>query len=510
MTRVDISPKFRAALIGAATLAAAGCAVGPDFKSPAAPQTDRYTAEPVAAATAATPAEGGASQAFAIGKQLPARWWTLFQSDALNRLVDDAFNGSPTVTVAEATLRQAQENLTATRAQLLPAFDGSASATRQKISGAQFGGQPNIFSLFDASVGVSYGIDLFGGARRAAEAQTAAVEYQRFEVQAAYQTLAANVVTAAVTEASLRAQVAATGEIVAALQHQTDVIEKQYRLGGAAYSDVLSARSNLASEQATLPGLRKQLEQTRHRLAVYLGKLPNEFVAPPLDIAGLQLPRELPVTLPSELVRQRPDVRAAEAQMHEAAANIGVATAALLPQIGLSGSFGDEASKVGDLFSNGIWSIGANVTQPLFHGGELRAKRRGAVDAYDVAAAQYRQTVLTSFAEVADALRALEADAQAFNAQYTASTSAEANLRLVEKQYALGAVSYLNLLTAQNQYQQARINYVQALANRYQDTVALFQALGGDWNDASVRTVAAAPAAPAGASPAQPNPTTRN
>ncbi len=492
MSHHDIAAKLLAVTTAAAATAlVAGCAVGPDFKSPAAPQTDRYTAEPLAAATASTPVGGGESQAFAIGKQLPARWWTLFQSDALNRLVDESFNGSPTVAAAEATLRQARENMTATNAELLPSVDGTASATRQKISGAQFHGSPNIFSLFDASVGVSYGIDLFGGARRAAEAQQAMVEYQRFELQAAYQTLAANVVNAAVAEASLRAQVAATEDIVAALQHQMDITEKQYVLGGAAYSDVLSARSNLATQQASLPTLSKQLEQTRHRLAVYLGKLPSEFTAQQFDIADLKLPRELPVTVPSELVRQRPDVRAAEAQMHQAAANVGVATAEMLPRISISGNFGDEAAKVGDLLSSGIWNVGANVTQPIFHGGELRAKRRAAADVYDIATAQYRQTVLSSFADVADALRALEADASAFNAQYTASTSAEASLRLVEKQYALGAVSYLNLLTAQKQYQQAHIGYVQALASRYQDTVALFQALGGDWSEAPASTVAA-------------------
>jgi NodT family efflux transporter outer membrane factor (OMF) lipoprotein len=474
----------------------AGCAVGPDFKAPPAPQADRYTASALPTQTVSTPVPGGESQAFAIGKQLPAQWWTLFGSDRLDRLVMDAFAGSPTLTAAEATLRQAQESYVETRSLLFPSVDGQASVTRERISGAQVQTAPSLFNLFDASVNVSYGIDLFGGTRRAVEAQNAALDYQRYELQAAYQTLAANVITAAVGEASLRAQVAATQDIVQALQHQLDVTRRQYGLGGAAYSDVLSATANLAAQQALLPGLEKQLSQTRHRLAVYLGKLPSESVQADFDLSELTLPSELPITLPSSLVQQRPDIRAAEAQLHQASANIGIATVNMLPKISLTGSYGDEASHAGDLFSSGIWSLGAGIVQPIFHAGELRAKRRAAVDAYDAAAAQYRQTVLLAFANVADALRALETDARALAAQHDAATTAQDSLKLVEKQYTLGGVSYLQLLTAQQQYQQTQITYVQALASRYQDTVALFQALGGDWSAAMV-TASATTTSPA-------------
>jgi NodT family efflux transporter outer membrane factor (OMF) lipoprotein len=370
-------------------------------------------------------------------------------------------------------------------------LDGKADVQREKFSPAAFGGSAgsgSIFTLYDVSASVSYALDLFGGVRRGIEAQAAQAEYQQFQTLATYQTLAANVVTSAVKEASLRAQLGATNKVIEALQEQLQLTERQAELGGAAYAEVLTARSNLASVQATVPGLQQQQSAAQHQLAVYLGKTPSEFTSSGLELAALRLPQEIPVSLPSELVRQRPDVRAAEASLHQASAEVGVATANLLPQISISGSYGGQANKSSDLFSSGasVWNIGAGITQPLFHAGELTARRRAAIAAYDQAAANYRLTVLQAFQNVADSLRALDNDAQALAAQYTAAGSAEESLRLLQKQYELGGASYLQLLTAQKQYQQTQIDYVRALAARYQDTAALFQALGGGgWAEAT-------------------------
>lgn len=485
-------------LIAATALIESGCAVGPDFKAPAAPATERYTAQPLPEQTAATATAGGEAQAFLIGQQLPAQWWTLFGSDRLNDLVIQAFNNSPTTASANAALRQAEENLNAQRGGYFPKVDANGGATRQRASSSLLGtptSGSNLYTLYNASVSVAYTLDIWGGVRRGVEAQQAVVDAQRYERQASYLTLAANVVTSSVSEASLRDQLTATRDIIAALEKQLNITEQRYQLGASAYSDVLAARSNLAAVRATLPTLEKQLAAVQNQLAVYLGKLPSEFAATNFDIAELRLPREIPLQVPAELVRQRPDVRSAEARLHQASALIGVATADLLPNVSISGSYGGQSSEAAHIFKDKIWSLGANISQPLFHGGELTAKRRAAIAAYDQAAADYQSAVLTAFQNVADALTALQSDAQVLQAQFEATTSAKGSLDLTERQYQLGSVSFLNLLDAQRQYQQTRINYSQALASRYQDTAALFQALGGDLSDAERTTLTAAPAA---------------
>lgn len=468
--------------------AISGCAVGPDFKAPAAPDTNRYTAEQLPDRTAATAVTGGEAQTFQPGKAVPEQWWTLFGSNQLNQLVEQAFNSSPSVESADAALRRAQENLKAQRGSLFPSLDANASAQRQRASGAAFGqatDSSSLYSLYNASVDVSYTLDLFGGVRRGIEAQAAVVDFQRYQLQATYLTLAANVVTSSISEASLRAQITATDEIIAAFERQLKITEQQYELGGVSTAEVLSARSNLASTRATLPPLQKQLSAVQNQLAVYLGRLPSERESTHFELAELTLPQELPLSVPSELVRQRPDIRAAEASLHQASAQVGVATANMYPQLSISGSFGSQALSSGDLFNDHIWNIGAGLTQPLFHGGSLNAQRRAAIAAFDQSAADYRNTVLKAFQNVADSLRALETDAESLSAQHEAMTAAQSSLDLTEKQYALGSVSYLNLLTAQRQYQQARISYLQALASRYQNTAALFQALGGGLNPSS-------------------------
>lgn len=476
--------RLHVALVAAAL---AGCAVGPDFRRPAPPAIASYTAEALPVETAAAPGTGGAPQRFLSGQEIPPQWWALFRSEALDRLIRQALADSPTLAAAQAKLREAEENRQAQTGALLPRVDGNASVRRQKISGASLG-QPEIditpFTLHSASVSVSYAFDLFGGTRRELEALHAQVEYQRFQLEGAWLTLTANLVTTAVQEAALRAQIRATREIVAAEERQLALVEQQFQLGGVSRSDVLAQQAQLAQTLATLPPLEKQLSQTRHRMALLAGKFPGESgMLPVFDLDGLNLPRELPLSLPSSLVRRRPDIRAAEALLHAASARIGVATANLYPQITLTGSLGSETSKVQDLFGRGtsVWGLGAGVLQPIFRGGELTAKRRAAVAAYSLAEAQYRGIVLQAFQDVADVLRALELDAQTLKAQSDAEAAANASLDLARERFQLGAASYLALLNAERQHQQARIGLVQAQAARFSDTAALFQALGGGW-----------------------------
>jgi NodT family efflux transporter outer membrane factor (OMF) lipoprotein len=473
-----------AAVVAALTLPA--CTVGPDFHRPEAPAATAYDTTPLPPETAESPGKGGAAQRFVSGEDIPAQWWTLFHSADLDRLIREALADSPTLAAAQAALRQAHENLTAQTGVVdFPALDAKASATREKFSGASFGqpGKGVLLTLYNASVNVSYALDLFGGGRRELEALRSQVDYERFQLEGAHLTLASNIVTAAVREASLRGQIRSTQEIVAAQEKQLDVVEKQFQLGGVSRSDVLAQRAQLAQTRAALPPLEKDLSQTRHLLAALAGKLPGESVIPEFSLDALQLPPELPVSLPSSLVRQRPDIRASEELLHAASAQVGVATANLYPQITLTASYGSETTKIDNLFGSGssIWNLGAGLLQPLFRGGELTAKRRAAVAAYDQAAAQYRGTVLQAFQNVADVLRALGDDARTLKAQAEAEAAAQDTLDLTEKQFALGAVSYLSLLNAERQHQQARISVVQAQAARFADTAALFEALGGGW-----------------------------
>ncbi len=478
----------REAIAGALVVLLAGCAVGPNFRPPEAPDTHAYTAEPLSAETPSSPGTGGASQRLIPGGDIPGQWWTLFRSAELDQVMHQALAGNPTLAAAEATLRQAQENLNAlVGSALYPKVDASGSVSRQKISGAAFG-QPEAnfspFTLYNASVNVTYAFDLFGGARRELEALQSQVDFQRFQLEAAYLTITSNIVTTAVKEALLRAELSATQEILTAEERQLEVIEQQFRLGGAARPDVLAQQTQLAQTRATLPPLEKELSQTRHQLAVLVGRLPSETAdLPRFTLDGLQLPAKLPISLPSSLARQRPDIRAAEALLHAANAQVGVAIANLYPQLTLTGSYGSEAISSGTLFRSGtgVWSLSGGLLQPLFHGGELSAKRRAAVAVFDQAAAQYRATVLQAFQNVADVLRALDADANALKAQADADAFARDLLDLTQKQFQLGAVSYLTLLNAERQYQQTRIGLVQAQALRFADTAALFQALGGGW-----------------------------
>ena len=482
--------RSRAACRGGAAFAAvsmaallAGCAVGPNFEKPKPPQVSGYSRDPLPGRTVASGVHGGEAQRFIKGVDIPGQWWTLFHSPPLNAIIERALAANPNLQAAQATLREAKAQLYAGEGALFPSVSANASTTRQKIAGAEFGVTSEIppFTFNSATVSVSYLPDIWGGTRRQIESLTAQAEYERLELEASYLTLTSNVVTAAVQEASLRGQIAATQEIIDIETQELAGLRREFAIGAAADTAVLAQAATLAQARAQLPPLQKQLAQTRDQLTAYLGRFPSEELSETFDLASLQLPRTLPVSLPSKLVEQRPDIRAAEAQLHEDSAQIGVATANMLPQITLSASYGSAAA--GALFGPGtaIWSLGAALAQPLFEGGKLYYQRRAAVAAYDAAAAQYRNTVITAFQNVADALRALQSDADAVNAQTAAERAAADSLAASRRQFRAGAINYLSLLTAEQTYQQARINLVQAKAGRYSDTAALFQALGGGW-----------------------------
>jgi NodT family efflux transporter outer membrane factor (OMF) lipoprotein len=475
-------------LAAAAVPLLAACAVGPDFMKPAAPDVARYTDTELPGKTASADGIAGAGQAFTQGKDVPAEWWKLFGSEPLNKLMSQALKTNPDLKAASASLRQARENYYAARGELLPSIDASFDTTREKFNPAAFGetGVPSsIFTLYNASVSVSYGIDIFGGTRRAIEEARAQADYQRSLRDAAYLSLTANVVTAAIQEASLSAQIKETQNIIDIESMQLDVLKKQFEFGATAKSIVLEQQATLAQTQAGLPALEKQLAQTRNQLAVLAGNFPGNGNIEAFDLSALHLPEELPVSLPSKLVEQRPDIRAAEEQLHAASADIGVATANMLPQFSITGSYGSESVQSGKLFgpSAEVWSIGGGILQPIFHGGELLHAKRAAVAAYDKAAAQYQGTVLLAFKNVADTLRALQYDADGLAAQVSAETAAKNSLDLTQAQFTAGAITYPQLLDAQRTYQQARINLVQAQASRLADTAALFQALGGSWQE---------------------------
>ena len=473
----------RSLTLAATALALASCAVGPDFHKPAAPPEAGYTPEQLGP-TATTAIAGGAAQRFVAGKDIPGQWWTLFHSEPLDQLIAEALKANPTLEAAQATLRQAQENVAAQEGVFFPQVNGSLSTTREKISGASFGNprSNSIFTLTTGSVSVGYALDIFGGARRQLESTEAQAAYQRYELEASYLTITSNVVAAAIQEASLRAQIAATQEIIADQQQQLNLLEKQFELGAAARGAVLAQQATLNATQATLPGLQKQLAQQRNQLTALAGRFPSQEVSQTFDLASLQLPEDLPLSLPSSLVQQRPDIQAAQEQLHAASAQIGVAIAAMLPQINLSASYGNSVLDAASLFSGpGIWSLGAGLTAPIFHGGQLLHQKRAAEAAFDASAAQYRATVLAAFQNVADTLRALQSDADALKAEVAAERSAADNLSITRDQYRLGAINYTTLLNAETQYQQAHVNRVTAQATRYADTAALFQALGGGW-----------------------------
>jgi NodT family efflux transporter outer membrane factor (OMF) lipoprotein len=461
------------------------CAAGPNFKQPAAPPTDQYTSGEEPRATVAASGEAGAAQHFVSGAVVPERWWESFHCDALNALVEEALAHSPTVLQARARLKQAQEDLTAqSRGTRYPTLDAQLGVTRERINPAAFG-IPEIppqppFTLYNAQVNVAYTLDAFGGVRRMIEGARAQSDYQAYETEAAELTLAANVVAAAIHQADLVAQVDYTERLLEAQGRQLAIGEERYRAGGIALEDLQNQRNQLEQLRATLPALKVQRHQVDHQLAVYTGKPPAAAAVPRFGLADLRLPAQLPLTLPSDLVRRRPDVRASEALWHQAGANVGVATANLFPNLTISGYAGSDTTKAGDLADSfNVWSIGAKLLQPIFHAGELRAKKRSAVAAYDAAAQAYEQTVLESLQQVADGLRALEGDALALQARASALGESAASYAIAQQRFEAGGISELSLLDLQRQQLQASLDRDHAAAQRYADTAALLHALGG-------------------------------
>ena len=477
---------MQAALVAAFGLSS--CAVGPNFKAPAAPQDARFVpAGQLPAETTSAPLPGGQTQRFVDGLDIPGQWWTLFQSPQLNALIERALKNSPTLESAQAALRQAKETVAAQRGSYYPSVSGAFESQRQKASGAAFGipGFPAsyFYNLDTASVNVSYTLDAFGGTRRQVEALQAQAEYQQFALEASYLTLTSNIVTAAVGEASLRAQIAATERISQSQQSQLDILNRRLGAGGASRADVLQQQSILQGTLASLPPLRAQLAQQHNQLAAYTGALPAEYTDAGFDLESLTMPQDLPVSLPSKFVEQRPDLREYSALLHEATAQVGIATANMLPQITLTGSYGQDSPTMGDLFaaSSNVWSLIGSLTQPIFKGGQLRHQRRAAVAAAQEAAANYKATVVVAFQNVSDTLYALSADAEALAAQALAERTADQSLTIVQAQYQAGAASYVQVLTAQQTYQTAAVALIKARAQRFADTAALFQALGGGW-----------------------------
>jgi NodT family efflux transporter outer membrane factor (OMF) lipoprotein len=474
---------FIAAL--AATLVA-GCAVGPDFKKPKPPDVEDYTAAALPATVSGTTVGGGEAQRFARGADISAQWWTLFHSEPLNELIEQSLTSNHDLKAAQAALRVANESVLAQRGVYYPNLTASFSASRQRQSGQiapTLNSNAFLFNLFTPQVSVAYVPDVFGLNRRTVESLQAQEQAARFQMIATYTTLTANVVVTAIQAGSLQMQIDTTRQLIDINTDIVRILKYQFAKGYASRLDLAAQESQLAQVSATLPPLLKQLAQQRDLLAVLAGRFPNAAPTEDFSLSSLQLPQELPVSLPSQLVAQRPDVLQAEANLHDASAKIGIATANRLPNIVLTANAGSTAAAMDQLFSSGtgFWGLGAELTAPLFQGGTLLHQERAAKAAYVQAAEQYRSAVLTAFQNVADTLTALEQDADGLKAAAAAADAAKVTLDLARRQLQDGYAGSLALLNAEQSYQQSQMSLVQAQANRFADTAALFQALGGGW-----------------------------
>lgn len=497
---------LRIGLLAAAGLLA-GCSVGPDFLRPAAPRADGYAPAPLPGVTASAAIGGGAEQRLALGRDVPADWWTLFGSRELTALVERALAANPGIVAATASLNQAQALVRAQQGLFFPAIGGSYQFQRQMLAGNVGGNSPGIqgngrvistyqnpggpapfngpvtFNFHTATFTVGYNPDVFGTVRRGVEYLRAQRDTQRYQLEAAAITLASNVVGAAIQEAATREQIHAVREIIRVNEQGLAILQAQFRSGGANGVDLAAQEAQLAAARALLPPLDKQLEQTRDLIRALVGNLPDQDVPQTFTLDALRLPQEVPVSLPAELVNQRPDIRAAEAQLQAASASLGIAVANRLPVVNLTGNGGGIASVFSQMFSTGgpFWAAAAAVSAPLFDGNQLLNQQRAAREGLVQAAALYRQTVLTGFQNVADTLQALVADSHALRTAADAEAAARRTLDLTRGQAQAGLVNGLVLLTAEAAWQQAVLVRVQAQATRFGDTAALYQALGGGW-----------------------------
>jgi NodT family efflux transporter outer membrane factor (OMF) lipoprotein len=473
-------------MAGSLLLFATGCAVGPNFKKPAAPNVTGYTPAPISTTSSTANVTGGEAQKLVDGRDIPGEWWTLFHSQPLNDLIERSLKANPNLEAAQAALIVARENVLAQHGAYYPSVTGGFSATRAKSS-SNVSPVTNTnalnYSFYTPEVSVSFVPDVFGLNRRTVESLQAQDQQARFALAATHITLSANVAGGAIQEASLRAQIDATHELITINTDELEILRHEFANGYVSRLDVAAQEAQLAQVVAALPPLLKQLAQQRDLLAVLSGGFLNQDLPEKFELSSLQLPQELPLSLPSQLVEQRPDVRQAEENLHSASAQIGIAIANRLPNFALTADAGSMAVVLGHLFEPGtdFWDLGASVAQPIFDGGTLLHRERAAKAAYTEASEQYRSTVLAAFQNVADTLNALQQDADVLKAAAAAKDAAAVTLDLSKKQYESGYVNYLALLSAEQAYQQAVINLVQAQANRYADTAALFQALGGGW-----------------------------
>jgi NodT family efflux transporter outer membrane factor (OMF) lipoprotein len=482
-----MSSRFVPVVVGLTAAALlAGCAVGPDFEPAAPPDATRYTREPLGAGTASTPVAGGAAQKFVTDMRIPDQWWTLFHSRELNALIERSIKANPSLEQAIAALRVAEENARAQEGKFFPLVQGNFTAVRQQIAQSTPGASPTgdlLFNLYTAQLLVTYTFDVWGLNRRLVESLQAQADSQHFLVEAAYLTLTSNVVNAAIQEASLREQIRITLDLITINRTALDKIRDRENKGLVSHVDVAAQEAALAQIAATLPPLRKALAQQRDLLAALSGRYPSEEPPEQFRLAKLRLPRDLPVSLPSRLVEQRPDVRSSEELLHSAAAQVGVAIANTLPNITLNANPGYVGTQLPSLISpqNWFWTVTSSATQTIFDAGTLLHQKRAAEAAFDQAAASYRGTVITALQNVADALRAIQQDAHALKAAVEFERAAKVSLDLINKQYQDGLINILLQLQAQQSWLQARLTVVQAQAARLSDTVALFQALGGGW-----------------------------
>lgn len=451
-----------------------GCVAGPDFKTPAGPSTDRYTPETLP--SLALPAASGDAA-------VPELWWSLFNSPKLDETVRVALEGNRDLKAAQATLKQAEELLGATRAARMPEVTADASNGRQKLGAAFLGGfSLPPFTYYSVGASVSYVFDLAGGVHRTIEENAALAEAQAHELDAARLSITGNVVLQAFAIASARAQIRATEGVLDDDRRNLELVRRAFEEGSVPRLDVLSAESQLAQDETLLPPLRQELSAARHALAVLVGEAPGNWSPPDFDFEDFSLPATLPVSLPSELARRRPDIRSEEARLHAATAAIGVATANLYPQIRLTGSLSQQAITASSLFdqNSNAFSVAGGITAPLFDFGRRRAEKRASEAAMQASLARYEQTVLSAFRQVADVLAALEHDSQQTDAQQRALNVAESSLALTRESYTAGNTGVLQILDAERQVQRARIGVAKARAQRMQDTAELVVALGGD------------------------------
>jgi NodT family efflux transporter outer membrane factor (OMF) lipoprotein len=477
-----------AAVLG---MAVAGCTLGPDFEAPKPPSVTRYTSPGETIVPGPDATKSVPTQAIALGERIAANWWTLFRSSDLNRLIKQAIAGNYTLESVRAKLEQARESVTVAASALYPQIGLSAGESEQRQSAATFGLTPEVaplppsFNLFQVGPTASYTPDLFGQTHRRIEQQVALAEYQSDQLDAAYLALTGNTASRALQVAAVHSQLKAVDDILAIDRQNVELVRKQRQTGTVPDSDVIVAESQLASDETLKPGLEQQLSVAKHALAVLIGRAPGNWSPPDFDLAAFTLPHRLPVSIPSQLVHQRPDIQAAEAQLHAASAQIGIATAQLYPSITLSAGVTASSLNGSNLFSPSglIWSVAAGLTQPIFDGGMREAERRAALAAFKESAADYQQTVLQAFGQVADILQALKHDTDLLVAQSRALSMASEAVRLQRINYGSGGSGIIGLLDAQRQYQQAQLGYVRAEAQRYQDTVQLLVAMGGGWWD---------------------------